>query len=189
MTHEINNINDNELNHIYDICIVGSGMCGQIIANELRKKKKKIIIIESGKFDFDRTIQNLDTFNSQGLSFMTDPNQNYNNELVRQFGGSANHWGNQIMFFNKHDLRDRPWVNDNLKWHLSHNELKEYYKKILRILYKKTFYDNVTFNDEVNSKYQSLFDEQFTTNNDFNFPYSYHPENIEKFNYDSKFSK
>ena len=189
MTHEIKKIYDNDQNQLYDVCIIGSGMCGQIIANELRKKKKKIIIVESGKYDFDRNIQTLDIFNSQGLSFNTDSNQSYNNELVRQFGGSANHWGNQIMFFNKIDLLDRPWIYGNLKWHLSPQELEQYYIKILKILYKKTFCDNVTFDDEINLKYLSSFDKQFTTNNDFIFPYSYHPENIEKFNLKSKFSK
>ena len=41
MTHEIKKIYDNDQNQLYDVCIIGSGMCGQIIANELRKKKRK----------------------------------------------------------------------------------------------------------------------------------------------------
>ena len=50
---------DNIPNQIHDVCIIGGGMCGQIIANVLSENKKKIIIIESGKFKFDEEIQRL----------------------------------------------------------------------------------------------------------------------------------
>jgi len=174
--------------HKSDICIIGSGMCGQIIANKLSEKKKKITIIESGKFTFDKEIQNLNNFTTTGLSLTNDPNESYKDKNVRQFGGSANHWGNQIMFFKKNDLEDRPWISSDLTWEITYEELKEYYQKVLDIVYKDTLSSNIDFEDDINVKYSSFFDKEFLTENIFDFTSSYHPKSIEKFNYKSKFS-
>jgi len=176
--------------HKSDICIIGSGMCGQIIANELsNEKKKKIIIIESGKFTFDKEIQNLNNFTTSGLSLTNDSDVNYKNRIVRQFGGSANHWGNQIMFLKKNDLKERPWISNDLTWGITYDELKRYYQKVLDIVYKNNLSSNIDFEDGINDKYSSFFDKEFLKENIFDLTDCYHPNKIEKFNYKSKFSK
>ena len=77
-----------------DICIIGSGMSGQIIASKI--KNKKIIIIDSGESQFNEEIQNLNDIETTGLKFR----ENHINR-IRQLGGSANLWANQLMFLKR----------------------------------------------------------------------------------------
>ena len=77
-----------------DVCIIGSGMSGQLISSEL--KAKKVILVESGSINFDKEIQELNKHTSTGLKFR-DNNLN----RIRQLGGSANLWANQLMLLRK----------------------------------------------------------------------------------------
>ena len=180
---------DNIPNQTHDVCIIGSGMCGQIIANVLSENKKNIIIIESGKFKFDEEIQRLNNFNSKGLSLRYNPNQNLNNLIIRQFGGSANNWGNQIMFYDEIDFKNRPWVDDNLKWEFNYDELLNYYNKTLNLVFNKSEANINKFSKNLTNKINSNFDNSFFLDKNFNFPISFHPQGVEKFNYKSSFSK
>ena len=186
MTNQENSISNNL---IYDACIVGSGMSGQIIASTLAKNNKKVIIVESGKYTYDKITQNLNNFISTGLSLRNETNENYKNNIIRQFGGSANNWANQIMFYRNIDLENRKWVGQNLKWQISFDELESYYKKIIDMLYKDSLSDTIKNDKIIDKRYVSILDKEFLSNDDFNFTSSYHPEGIEKFNYKSKFSK
>ena len=96
----INNtdIENNTIYH-YDICIVGSGMSGQIIASEI--KIKKVVIVESGSFDKNNKIEKLNEINLSGLQL-----REYNQNRIRQIGGSANLWANQLMMLNENDFEN-----------------------------------------------------------------------------------
>ena len=82
-------IEDNSIK-ISDICIVGSGMSAQIIASNLQNKK--VVMVESGKSGFEKKIQNLNEYDEEGIPFR----ENHANR-IRQLGGSANLWANQLM--------------------------------------------------------------------------------------------
>ena len=87
--------NDTILNA--DVCIVGAGMSGQIIASKI--KNKKIIIIDSGDVNYNSTIQQLNDLDNRGLKLRT----NHVNR-VRQLGGSANLWANQLMLLEENEI-------------------------------------------------------------------------------------
>ena len=71
-------IKNNILN--YDVCIIGSGMSGQLVSSELINKK--VILVESGSVKLEKDIQELNNFKSIGLEFRKD-----NINRIRQLGG------------------------------------------------------------------------------------------------------
>ena len=105
-----------------EICIIGSGMSSQILASTF--KTKDVIIVESGKIEFDSKIQELNSFNQIGLKFR----ENHQNR-IRQLGGSANLWANQLMTLDADEVSDRNWVINNFSWPISFSELNNYYER------------------------------------------------------------
>jgi len=165
-----------------DICIIGSGMSAQIIASSL--KNKKLILVESGKISYDKSIQNLNHFETKGLKFR----ENHKNR-IRQLGGSANLWANQLMYLDKEDIEKRDWVINEFAWPISYKELNSYYEKILNLLFeiniKKKFFLNEFPKKYFDSKIYNCFC------NDDIFSYSNHfwPSNVENFNLKSNFTR
>ena len=72
-----------------EICIIGAGMSAQIIAYAF--KNKNIILVESGKINYDENIQNLNLYDEEGLKFRKDLKNR-----IRQLGGSANLWASSL---------------------------------------------------------------------------------------------
>ena len=80
-----------------DFCIIGAGMSGQIIASKIINKK--IIIIDSGDINYNKEIQELNNLDQEGLKFR----DNHVNR-IRQLGGSANLWANQLMLLEENEI-------------------------------------------------------------------------------------
>ena len=165
----------------YDVCIIGSGISGQLIASEL--KTKKVILVESGSINFEKDIQTLNNHISTGLKFRDN---NYNR--IRQLGGSANLWANQLMLLNENDFIKRDWIEKNQYLPLTINELNKYYNLAINKIYRDKF---KKIGNLVNYKHigKDLFEQEFIKDNIFNFNNHFWPSKIEKFNYNSIFTK
>jgi len=171
--------NNSTLN--YDICIIGSGMCGQLISSEL--SSKKVLIVESGSTNLDENSQKLNEFSSVGLDLRS------NNKIrIRQLGGSANLWANQLMLLSEKDFEKRSWIESSQFLPLRLEELNVYYDKAINKVYKERFKQIGDLSKFENSNYKS-FEKEFTTNNIFDFNNHFWPSKIEKFNIKSKFTK
>jgi len=101
----------------YDNIIVGSGPAGLILAFELQKKNKNILLIESGALFFN----DKEHTKSEGLN-----NGRFNypilNSRLRYFGGTSNHWGGWCHRLDEYDLE--LW-----KIKFNENDLNNFYKK------------------------------------------------------------
>lgn len=101
----------------YDNIIVGSGPAGLILAFELQKKNKNILLIESGGLFFN----DKEHSKSEGLN-----NGRFNypilNSRLRYFGGTSNHWGGWCHRLDEYDLE--LW-----KIKFNENDLNNFYKK------------------------------------------------------------
>ena len=104
----ISNIEDNT-KFESDFCIIGAGMSGQIIAQKIINKK--IIIIDSGDVNYNKEVQELNDLDQKGLKFRED-----HVNRIRQLGGSANVWANQLMFLEENEIEKRDWLEKNLEW-------------------------------------------------------------------------
>lgn len=164
-----------------DVCIIGSGMSGQLISSEL--KAKKVILVESGSINFDKEIQELNKHTSTGLKFR-DNNLN----RIRQLGGSANLWANQLMLLNENDFVKRDWIEKNQYLPLTIKELYKYYDLAITKIYRNRF---KKIGNLINYEYigNDLFEQEFIKDKIFNFNNHFWPTKIEKFNNNSNFTK
>ncbi len=156
-----------------EICIVGSGMSAQILASSF--KNKKIIIVESGKIDLDDKVQYLNSFREIGINFR----KNHQNR-IRQLGGSANLWANQLMKLDTDEVDGRNWIINDFSWPISYNELNNYYNRVIKLIYKNNFQKNNIKN--------SKFEEYFLKDGLFKFKNHYWPSKVQQFNQNSKFT-
>ena len=69
-----------------DICIIGAGMAGQIIAKITSEKGLKTLILESGDENINQDTENL---NHLYINNINQIRKNHKNR-IRQIGGSAN---------------------------------------------------------------------------------------------------
>ena len=89
-----------------DICIIGAGAAGISLALELEKSSAKVILLESGGFEYDEQIQSL----YQG----TLSGQNYYplmSSRLHYFGGTTMHWGGMCSPLDDIDFEKRNWVD------------------------------------------------------------------------------
>ncbi len=172
-------IKNNILN--YDVCIIGSGMSGQLVSSELINKK--VILVESGSLKLEKDIQELNNYKSIGLEFRKD-----NINRIRQLGGSANLWANQLMLLNDNDFENRSWIDDNCYIPINYGDLKTYYERAITKVYKNQFSE---LGNLVNFKRldYSKFEKEFLKDDIFKLNNHFWPSKIEKFNYNSKFTK
>lgn len=114
---------DNKLLINSDICIMGGGVAGITLANELKKHHTNIVIIESGDEVINPDTQNLYSGNVVNKLY---PDPEYSR--LRMLGGSSNHWENNTSPLDKIDFEKRDWV-DNSGWPIELSDLESYYLK------------------------------------------------------------
>jgi choline dehydrogenase-like flavoprotein len=111
-----------------DICIVGSGAAGTVIANEFHDTSTDICLIESGGYHPTEEHQSLYDLDSIGYPMR----ENFMSR-ARYYGGTCNIWAGRCMKLQPIDLQKRAWVPHS-GWPLSYSELDAYYKKASQAL-------------------------------------------------------
>ena len=165
-----------------DFCIIGAGMSGQIIASNIANKK--IIIIESGDIGYNKEIQELNSLDQTGFKLR----DNHVNR-IRQLGGSANLWANQLMLFEQNEISKRDWLTNNLDWPLDYGELKLNYNEVINSVFNNFFNKLNYFNSEDEKKFHFFLENEFLKESNFSLKNHFWPPNVEKFNYKSNFTK
>lgn len=106
-----------------DICIIGAGVAGIVLANELISSGNKIILLESGNEAFEQGLQDL--YQSEDIpEYFPDTTQS----RLRMLGGSSNHWENSTERFDPIDFKKRNWV-ENSGWPIEYSEVEKHYLK------------------------------------------------------------
>ena len=130
-----------------DICIIGAGPAGIVLARELRGQDTSICLLESGGLKADPRIQDLSNASSTGDPFISLQSTRY-----RQFGGNANVWSIKLKkLLNKEwefgvryiplsdtDFEARDWV-PNSGWPFSKADLDPYYAKAQTVAHSGPF--------------------------------------------------
>ncbi|MDB3997548.1 FAD-dependent oxidoreductase [Candidatus Pelagibacter sp.] len=111
---------NNDENIESQICIIGAGAAGITLALELSKKKFDIVLVESGDFKSNDTVQNLYAGYNTGKEYPIESSR------LRYFGGTTNHWGGMCRPLDEHDFIKKDYVNYS-GWPFSYNELKPFY--------------------------------------------------------------
>lgn len=111
-----------------DICIVGAGAAGSVLALELAKSNSKIVLLESGGAQPDRHTQSLHDLENTGL-----PLREGFVSRVREYGGSCNTWTGRAMLYQPIDFEKKKWVPQS-GWPLRLLDLKTYYQRAIPYL-------------------------------------------------------
>lgn len=119
---EIKNITET----LYDLCIIGSGPAGMIVAIEYAKlnPERKVLLIEYGakdqmfeKNNLDETIINTNPVNHHNPYECTN----------KGLGGSSATWGGRCVMFDEIDFMQRPVLKGQCTWDLDlFNEVKHF---------------------------------------------------------------
>lgn len=115
-----------EMHFNADICIVGSGVAGGILAKELRNAfpDYKIIVIESGNEDI-KNAHNSDLKNTRSVNL---PIKWSSRELM--IGGTSNTWGGLVAKFLPHEINDRGGP-ERSGWGFNYEDLDYFYEKVI----------------------------------------------------------
>ncbi len=106
-----------------DICIIGAGVAGITLANELKAYFPRVVVLESGGDSYDEKIQEL---NEAEKADGIHPDPVYSR--LRVLGGTSNHWLNNAIPFSKIDFEKRAWI-ENSGWPISYGDVEKYYPK------------------------------------------------------------
>ncbi len=111
-----------------DICIIGAGIAGLVMAREFLKMNHRVTVLESGGLQFEEATQALYDAQNVGAPYLGALMGRF-----RVFGGSSTRWGAQLLPFNVEDFQDREWIQDS-KWPFGMAELAPYYLRALPIM-------------------------------------------------------
>jgi choline dehydrogenase-like flavoprotein len=103
-----------------EVAVVGAGPAGIVLALELARAGRRVVLLESGGTSFDPDVQRLgDTVGGDAhhveMSLATR----------RQVGGASNLWGGRCVPFDPIDFEPRPLVGET-RWPVTYEELSRY---------------------------------------------------------------
>jgi choline dehydrogenase-like flavoprotein len=120
-------INGNDIKAPYqeecDICIIGAGVAGIVLANELKDFEGKVLLVDGGDINYSQESQELYEGESRPKYF---PDPSYSR--LRFFGGSSNHWQNNTSPFQPIDFEKRSWIPHS-GWPISFQDVEPFYKQ------------------------------------------------------------
>jgi len=125
-----------------DICIVGSGVAGLLLAKEFLNTDTKVLVLEGGGKKDELQSQKLYQSDVVGLE-----HDGVHNGRFRVYGGSSTRWGGQLMTSRKQDFETKDYIPFS-GWPISKNELDSYYPRaeaIMRVNDKS--YESDLWND------------------------------------------
>lgn len=121
--------------------IVGAGFAGLELARYLGRHGVRVVLLESGRVDFDPSTQALARVESVGKAIWEpDPEHPHSLYLdpavrgearIRQFGGTSNTWTGKWRIFDRLDFEERPWVPHS-GWPIGFDDLSPFYDAIVR---------------------------------------------------------
>lgn len=109
-----------------DLAIIGGGAAGITIAREMIGQGFKVVLLESGGFEFDPETQDLYEGESVGVEYPLTSSR------LRYFGGSTNHWGGWCRPLEPLDFEKRDWVPYS-GWPVTREELDPFYVRACQV--------------------------------------------------------
>ena len=106
-----------------DVCIVGAGAAGLSIALDWMTGPYKIILLESGGFEFDNDVQDLINGTTSGQKYYP-----LRASRLAMFGGTTGHWAGMCSPMDNIDFEKRDWVPHS-GWPITRQDLDYYYEK------------------------------------------------------------
>ncbi len=136
----------------YDVCVIGSGAAGGVMAKELCEAGAKVILLEAGEavspgefrthcWPYELPFRGLrgekqEPFNPPDLknTIRYETQDSVSVDRVRVLGGRTVHWNAVVLRYAPSDFRERTLNGIEDDWPLSYEELAEYYDRIEKMI-------------------------------------------------------
>jgi choline dehydrogenase-like flavoprotein len=122
-----------------DVCVVGAGAAGISIALDWINSKHKVILLESGGFEYDDQVQDLYKGNNTGQKYYP-----LRASRLSYFGGTTGHWAGMCAPFDNIDFVKRDWV-PNSGWPITRKDLDPFYERAHEKLKLGTYNYDLTY--------------------------------------------
>ena len=110
-----------------DVCIVGAGAAGIVLAVELLRLGRRVTLLEAGGADIEAASQEPYRSELVGLQHI-----GIHEGRFRAKGGSTTRWGGQILELNETDFESRPHVSGT-GWPFHKAHLSRFYERALEL--------------------------------------------------------
>ena len=130
-----------------DICIVGSGPAGALVAHRLAEAGADVVVLEAGpRFEFEERREQQEEFIRPGMGdpwemggprdAYTDSGRGYplNAARVKGVGGSTLHWQGMVMRLHERDFELESRHGVGVDWPIDYGDLRPYYAAAERAL-------------------------------------------------------
>ena len=130
-----------------DVCIIGAGPAGALVAARLAKQGHEVIVLEAGpQFDTDSRTDRMERSIRPGIekdiwdmggerdAYTNDGERDYplNAARVKGVGGSTLHWQGMVMRLHESDFEGTAGTGDDPDWPITYEELRPYYAEVER---------------------------------------------------------
>lgn len=124
----------------HDVCIVGAGAVGIVLAVELVRLGRRVLLLEGGGREIESAAQ--DTYSSEVAGH---GHNGIHSGRFRALGGTTLKWGGQILELDEIDFEERPWIAGS-GWPIRKRDIDPYYKRALDL---EGLGESVSSDDEV----------------------------------------
>jgi choline dehydrogenase-like flavoprotein len=121
-----------------EVAVVGAGLAGIDVARYLGERGVRVVLLESGRLEFDPAIQELARVSCVGKQLRTPESDGDMSPYlppmyrgycrVRKFGGTTNVWTGKWRIFDPWDFEHRPWIPHS-GWPIALEDLLPYYRE------------------------------------------------------------
>jgi choline dehydrogenase-like flavoprotein len=111
----------------FDVCIIGAGAAGLVLATKLAQLGIRTLLLEAGGRRYEARTQDLYIGESIGL-----PYDGLYDGRFRVLGGTTTQWGGQILEPDDFIFQNRPWIPGS-GWPFPKSELIPYYRRALKV--------------------------------------------------------
>jgi glucose dehydrogenase len=119
----------------YDVCIIGSGVAGTILATTLARRGVRTLLLEAGRgmvaWLTDGRLKNLARYDYTG-----DTNYPLIRTTTRILGGNSNFWTGRSERLHPTDFEPHPYTPPENPWPIKYSDLESYYdtaEQLLRV--------------------------------------------------------
>jgi choline dehydrogenase-like flavoprotein len=110
-----------------DVCIVGAGAAGILLALDLARQGRHVTLLEGGGRDIEEPSQ--EPYASEVVG---QPHRGIHVGRFRAHGGTTRRWGGQILELDDIDFAQRDWIPGS-GWPLTRQQLAPFYQRALQL--------------------------------------------------------
>jgi choline dehydrogenase-like flavoprotein len=110
-----------------DVCIVGAGAAGIVLAVELARQGRRVLLLEGGGAGIEAVSQ--EPYTSEVVGHV---HRGVHTGRFRAHGGTTTMWGGQILELDEIDFARREWVSGS-GWPFAKSELTRHYARALEL--------------------------------------------------------